>query len=158
MKYETPPRPQREPADLNEQRRARLASSEDAQKLRNDPRCELIAHAFVTVPSLPPRVYTLQEISRGGMFLRFRDSSTTRSELEQNGVESGTDVDVAFSVSSGEEKYRFDVRASIVRITRQGIALKFMTHNPPQLAALRELFARAGANAAADNEKIQQEN
>lgn len=154
MKYEIRTRP--EHGGRADNRRSQIARDDDLANQRTDPRCELIAHAYVTVPSLPPRIYTVQEISRGGMFLAFRDSSTTRVELEQNGVEKGTHVDVAFAVSAGEEKYRFDVRASIVRITRRGVALQFVTHNPPQLARLRELFARAGADHAASDQRIPQ--
>ena len=149
MKPETSTHPERGPDEPSEGQRVQVESIEDVTKHRSDPRYELVAHAYVTVPSLPTRVYTLQEISRGGMFLAFGDRSTTRLELEQNGIERGTAVEIKFAISAGEEKHSFDVRANIARITRQGLALEFLTHNPPQLAALRELFERAGANTAA---------
>jgi hypothetical protein len=80
------------------------------------------------------------------MFLAFRDARSTKLELEQNDIEPGAQVEVAFSVSLPDGKHRFRVRASIARITAHGIGVQYVTHNPPQLAALRELFAQAGSD------------
>lgn len=113
---------------------------------RTDPRCALAIQAFVAIPSLQSRAYGLCEISRGGMFLAFRDARSTKLELEQNDIETGTHVEVAFSVSLPDGKHRFHVRARIARITAYGIGVQFITRNPPQLAALREMFSEAGAD------------
>lgn len=117
----------------------------DGENKRTDPRCALAIQAFVAIPSLQSRAYGICEISRGGMFLAFKDARSTKLELEQNDIETGTHVEVAFSVSLPDGKHRFRVRARIARITRYGIGVQFITHNPPQLAALRELFSHAGA-------------
>ena len=75
------------------------------------------------------------------MFLRFREAHSTLLDFEQNGVETGVSVEIAFSVSLPDGPQRFSVRGQISRITRQGIGVQFATHNPPQLAALREVFS-----------------
>ena len=131
-----------EPLEKNDRKAA------DENK-RIDPRCALAIQAFVAIPSLQSRAYGISEISRGGMFLAFRDARSTKLELELNGIESGTHVEVAFSVSLHDGKHRFLVRARIARITAYGIGVQYITHNPPQLAALRELFSQAGADMAA---------
>lgn len=82
------------------------------------------------------------------MFLGFRDPRSTRQELEQNGIEPDTPVEIAFVVSSGDNKNRFSVNGRIRRMTRDGIGVAFVTHNPPQLGALRDLFAHAVADEA----------
>jgi hypothetical protein len=74
------------------------------------------------------------------MFLAFTDERSTRLEMEQHNIDPGTNVEVAFAVSVRNAKYRFSVRARIVRISSHGIGVQFATRNPPQLAALRELF------------------
>jgi hypothetical protein len=107
---------------------------------RVDRRHDLQTQAFVSISSLPPRAYLVREVSRGGMFLGFRDPHSTRQELEQYGIEKGAPVDIAFVVTTGDNKERCNVRARIVRITRTGLGVAFATHNPPQLAALRKLF------------------
>jgi hypothetical protein len=133
---------QAEPMEKNHRKVA------DANK-RIDPRCALAIQAFVAIPSLQSRTYGICEISRGGMFLAFSDARSTKLELEQNDIEPGTNVEVAFSVSLPDGKHRFRVRARIARITAHGIGVQYVTHNPPQLAALRELFSRAGADMEA---------
>lgn len=115
---------------------------------RGDPRYRVEVQAFVAVPSLNTRAYQVQEISRGGMFLAFREPTSTRLELEQNNVEPGTHVEIAFGFSLSGVRYRFSVNARILRITPQGIGVQFTTHNPPQLAALRELFEQNAQSAA----------
>ena len=122
------------------QRVAAGASSGQGRNLREDPRKDLDTQAFVSVASLPTRAYAVREISRGGMFLGFRDPRSTRQELEQNGIDREAPVDIAFVVTRGDTKDRFSVRAKVRRITRDGLGVAFLTHNPPQLAALRDLF------------------
>lgn len=122
-----------------------------ASNKRIDSRCELAAQAFVAVPSLKSRAYEVLEISRSGMFLAFRDAKSTREEFERHSIEPGTSVEVAFSAPLTEGRHRFSVRASIARITRQGIGVQFATRNPPQLAALRELFPDASEDKASEN-------
>jgi hypothetical protein len=121
---------------------------------RNDPRCALKIQAFVAIPSLQSRAYGICEISRGGMFLAFKDARSTKLELEQNDIGAGTHVEVAFSVSLPDGKYRFRVRARIARITAYGIGVQFITHNPPQLAALREVFSQGGADLEDEGPQI----
>ena len=75
------------------------------------------------------------------MFLRFREAHSTLLDFEQNGVEIGVSVEIAFAVSLPDGPQRFSVRGRISRITRQGIGVQFATRNPPQLAALREVFS-----------------
>ncbi len=130
---------QAEPLEKNDRKVA------DENK-RADPRCALAIQAFVAVPSLQSRAYRICEISRGGMFLAFTDARSTKLELEQEDIEPGIHVEVAFSVSMPDGKHRFRVRARIARITSYGIGIRYLTHNPPQLAALREIFSRAGAD------------
>ena len=38
---------------------------------RTDPRVEFSTQAFVTIPPLKTRIFQVNEISRGGMFLSF---------------------------------------------------------------------------------------
>ena len=63
----------------------------------------------------------------------------TASVLEDPRI-AGVSVEVAFAISLPDGVQRFSVRGRISRITRQGIGVQFSTHNPPQLAALREIF------------------
>ncbi len=144
MAYENPSHPGTKASEIG---KAPSSESQPPQK-RIDIRHNVDTTAFVTVSSLPAKAYAVKEISRGGMSLSFRDSSSTRLELEQYGVERGDPVEMAFVVRLNDTKNRFNVRARVVRITRQGIAVEFLTHNPPQLAALRELFAPAQDGAA----------
>lgn len=129
-------------------RRVPGRGSDAAAKQRTDPRLALDTQAFVSIASLPTRAYSVREISRSGMFLGFRDPRSTRQELERNGIDQETPVDIAFVVASGETKDRFNVGARIRRITRDGIGVVFVTRNPPQLAALREIFSHAAVDEA----------
>lgn len=122
----------------------------DADK-RIDPRCPLVVEAFVAIPSMQSRAYGICEVSRSGMFLAFRDARSTRLELEQNNIGPGTDLEVAFTASQADARYRIRVRARIVRVTTHGIGVQFATRNPPQLAPLRELFPPAGEDVAYTN-------
>ena len=110
---------------------------------RVDARQALGVQAMVSIAGLTSRPFELNEISRGGMFLAFRDAQSTWLEFHQEGVEPGAGVEVAFTVSLPDNRHRFSVTGEIARITRQGIGVRFATHNPPQLAALRELFNQA---------------
>jgi len=77
------------------------------------------------------------------MFLAFRDAQSTWLEFHQEGVEPGAGVEVSFTVSLPGNRHQFSVTGEIARITRKGIGVRYATHNPPQLAALRELFNQA---------------
>lgn len=118
---------------------------------RFDPRCKLATQAFVSIPSLMSRAYEVCEISRSGMFLAFKNARSTWLELEHGNIELGTNVEIAFAVSLTDTKHRFSVRARIVRITKKGIGVQFTTSNPPQLAALREIFPRASEETESVN-------
>lgn len=107
------------------------------------PRVEFSTQAFVTIPPLKTRVFQVREISRGGMFLSFKDASSTLTEIENEGIAKGSSMDIDFSVILGREKHRVNVRAKIARITRKGLGVEFNTHNPPQLASLRDFFPSA---------------
>ena len=130
MKLEFTPYPQPEEASPpSDQAAARDAASSEPGK-RSDPRCRIEAKAFVSIPDLTSRAYDLVEISRGGMFLGFREAHSTLLDFEQNSVELGVSVEVAFSFSLPDGAQRFSVRGQISRITRQGIGVQFSTHNP----------------------------
>lgn len=122
--------------------RPRQPVRHDANK-RIDPRYSVAAQAFVAIPSLTSRAYKVREISRSGMFLAFKEAQSTLLEYEQNNIERGAHVDIAFAFTLSDTRYRFSVPARITRITKHGIGVQFTTHNPPQLAALRELFEQA---------------
>ncbi len=81
------------------------------------------------------------------MFLAFKDAQSALLELERADIEPGANVDIAFAASVADNRQRFSVRAQIMRITRRGIGVQFVTRNPPQLAALREIFERARTEA-----------
>lgn len=157
MKLEFTPYPQPEEANPPSDQAASRGAASDESRRRSDPRCRIEAKAFVAIPGLTSRAYDLVEISRGGMFLGFREAHSTLLDFEQNSVETGVSVEVAFAVSLPDGIQRFSVRGKISRITRQGIGVQFSTHNPPQLAALREIFngvqkrALAGPDASAGN-------
>ena len=140
MKSEFTPRPQQEE---NRPHRERQERQEPDHFGRLDPRSEVETQAFVAMPNLPSRAYQVCEMSRGGMFLGFRDARSTALELERADVVSGTPVDIAFAVKLSGERHRINVRARITRITPLGMGVQFATRNPPQLAALRDLFDRA---------------
>ena len=129
--------------DLNKPVQLVAKSGHDPVGNRADPRTELVTQAFVSIPPLKTRAFQVSEISRGGMFLAFKDATTTLIEMEHAGIEKGWSVDIAFAVSSAEKKHRISVRATIARISRHGLGVEFVTHNPPQLAGLRELFPTA---------------
>ena len=143
MKLEFTPYPNQDEAEQPPDGRRHEGQGADGVSKRVDPRCEVGAQAFVTVTTLPPRAYDIGEISRGGMFLGFKDARSTALELERAGVEPGTYIDIAFAVTLPDDCHRFSVRARISRITQQGIGVQFTTRNPPQLAALRDLFSAA---------------
>jgi len=148
MKHETtaPPEDTGMAAEADRHRPVERAAA--GRNGRRDPRHRVAVQAFVAVPSLNSTAYQVQEISRGGMFLGFKEPTSARLEFEQNNVEPGTHVEIAFSFSLSDVRYRFSVNARILRITPQGIGVQFTTHNPPQLAALRELFEQDGESAA----------
>ncbi len=108
---------------------------------RTDPRTAFITQAFVSIPPLSTQAYQVNEISRGGMFLAFKGASTTLSEMEYAGIDRGAPVEIAFAVSLNGKQQRIRVRAKIARITKRGIGVEFVTHNPPQISGLRELFS-----------------
>ena len=141
MKLEFIPYPQPEEEGPPSDQAATREAAPSGSGKRSDPRCRVEAKAFVAIPGLTSRAYDVGEISRGGMFLRFREAHSTLLDFEQNSVESGVSVEIAFAVSLPDGPQRFSVRGRISRITRQGIGVQFATHNPPQLAALREVFS-----------------
>ena len=149
MKLEITPYPEQREVDTPSERHEHGHAGADEANKRVDRRCEIAAQAFVAIPSLPSRAYEISEISRGGMFLGFKDARSTALELEQRGVEAGVHVDIAFAVTLPDARHRFGVRARISRITQRGIGVQFATRNPPQLAALRELFSAPGEQSAA---------
>ena len=157
MKLEFIPCPQPEEEGPPSDRPAAREAAPSGSSKRSDPRCRVEAKAFVAIPGLTSRAYDVGEISRGGMFLRFREAHSTLLDFEQNGVETGVSVEVSFAVSLPDGPQRFSVRGQISRITRQGIGVQFATHNPPQLAALREVFSgvreESGRGSAASAEK-----
>ena len=149
MKLEfVPCSPQHESGSADAGAAGREGDSDPSNK-RSEPRHRFTAQAFVAIAGLPSRAYEVREISRGGMFLGFRELRSTLLDFEQNDVETGVAVEVAFAVSRPDGRHQFSVRGTISRITRQGIGVQFTTHNPPQLGALRELFAGASAQRPA---------
>ena len=150
MKLELTPCPQQDDKQPQAERTNKREPGHSDHGGRLDPRCEVETQAFVAMPNLPSRAYQVCEMSRGGMFLGFRDARSTALELERADVVSGTPVEIAFAVNLSGERHRVNVRARITRITPLGIGVQFTTRNPPQLAALRELFARAGEVAVPD--------
>lgn len=140
MKLEFTPYPQPEEASPSCDQETPRGAAPNGPGKRSDPRCRIEAKAFVSIPGLTSRTYDLVEISRGGTFLGFCEARSTLLDFEQNSVETGVSVEVAFAVSLPDGVQRFSVRGRISRITRQGIGVQFLTHNPPQLAALREIF------------------
>ncbi len=142
------------PTDLEPADDDRLSATRDrgdrranAELRRAEPRSEFTTQAFVSIPPMSSRVYEIREISRSGMFLAFKDAQSALLEIERADIEPGANVDIAFAASVADSRQRFSVRGQIMRITRRGIGVQFVTRNPPQLAALRELFARAGIEA-----------
>jgi len=107
--------------------------------MRRDPRVELVAQAFVSMVPLNSRAFQIREISRGGMFLEFRDGNTS-TDMGREHIDVGTDAEIAFAVFMDGSRHTFNVRARIARITRSGIGVQFLTRNPPQLGALRDIF------------------
>ena len=113
---------------------------------RADPRINLNAQAFVSIPPLTTKLFNSTEISRGGMFLAFKDSSSTLNEMEHRGIDIGNSVEINFSVTLKEKIHRIQVRAKIVHFTPKGIGVEFVTHNPPQLAEINDLFSISCSN------------
>ena len=109
---------------------------------RTDPRFELVAQAVVSIPPLPSRVYGVREVSRGGMFLTYKDRASVLLDMQNADIEVGANAEIAFATSITGQRHRFHVRARIARIAREGIGVQFLTRNPPQLAALRTLFSQ----------------
>jgi hypothetical protein len=149
MKRQDPMRPRQEGIDSWAERPVARQPKARGAAERTDPRTSLAVQAMVAIPSLPPRAYGVCEISRGGMFLAFRNARSTRLELEQHKIEPGTAIEVAFTAALPDAKHRLRVQARIARITQHGIGIQFARRNPPQLAALRELFAQAELEPAA---------
>ena len=118
-----------------------VTGTKDPYEFRVDPRRAIKTQALVSIPSLRTRAYILREMSRSGMFLAFGDRGTCRIELEQYGIECGTHAEIAFVTSAEGAIQRCNVRGQIVRITREGMGVAFLTHNPPQLAQLRGFFS-----------------
>lgn len=109
---------------------------------RRDPRIELVAQAFVSMVPLNSRAFQIREISRGGMFLEFRDGNTS-TDMGREHIDVGTDAEIAFALFMDGSRHTFNVRARIARITRKGVGVQFLTRNPPQLGALRDIFGSA---------------
>jgi hypothetical protein len=115
---------------------------QDRTESRVDPRVALAVQAEVELEGLAPRGYGVCEISRGGMFLAYKDPEATLQEYEHHGIDGGTACDIAFSVQLPGHRQHLRLSATIVRITEHGIGVQFKPHDPPPLAALNQLFAR----------------
>lgn len=124
------------------------SNRQDSRNKRLDPRMDLVTQAFVTIVPLSARAFQIREVSRGGMFLAFKDSMTL-GDIQGAGIDRGTDAEIAFAVVQDGARHAFNVRARIARITPKGIGFQFHTRNPPQLAGLRELFKSAPEDPAA---------
>lgn len=109
---------------------------------RVDPRVALAVQAVVEFDGLAARSYGVCEISRGGMFLAFKDTAATLKEYEKQEIQAGSSCEVAFSVSLPHHRQHLRIAAKIVRITEHGIGVRFKPRDPPQLVALNYLFER----------------
>ena len=109
-----------------------------ADEKRLDRRCPMPFQAAVSMPPLATRFAELRDISRGGLFLTFKDPVTTLFELENAEIDVGACAEVAFSAPLDGRHHRVNLRGLITRVGRKGISLQFVTHNPPQLGALRD--------------------
>jgi hypothetical protein len=117
-------------------------SSELYGESRVDPRVALAVQAIVEFDGLPARSYGVCEISRGGMFLAFKDSAATLREYETQRIGKGSLCEIAFSVSLPHHRQHLRIEAKVVRETEHGIGVKFVPRDPPQLVALKRLFDR----------------
>jgi len=110
---------------------------------RSDRRIELVTQASVLIPPLRATIYEIREISRGGMFLAFKQPGQLL-QIETASIGVGANAEVAFTVVLENRRQQLSVRARIARIGKKGIGFEFLTRNPPQLAALRALFSQSG--------------
>lgn len=114
---------------------------------RADRRFELLTQAAVSIPPLSNATYEVREVSRGGIFLAFKESGQLL-KIDSVGIGVGANAEIAFSVLVEGRRQQFSVRARIARVERRGIAFQFLTRNPPQLAALRALFSQSDPEMA----------
>ena len=77
MKLEFTPYPRPEEEGPHSDRAAAREAAPSRSGKRSDPRCRIEAKAFVAIPGLTSRAYEVGEISRGGMFLGFREAHST---------------------------------------------------------------------------------
>ena len=124
----------------------------NAEDRRTDPRIGLEVKAFVSMPPLTCRGLQIRDISRSGMYLAFKDAGSTLFELKRAGIETGTKAEIAFAVYLSEKRHGFSIHARLARITQKGLGFEFLTHNPPQLSALRELFSTAEREVSAPDQ------
>jgi hypothetical protein len=89
------------------------------------------------MPPLMTRVGELREISRGGLYLAFKDAVTTLFEMENAEIDVGAYADIAFNAPLDGVPHRVNLRSRIARVDHRGIGVQFVTHNPPQLVVLR---------------------
>jgi hypothetical protein len=112
---------------------------------RLDPRRAIRSLAAVSMPPLMTRVGELREISRGGLFVAFKDAVTTLFEMENAEIDVGAYAEIAFSAPLGGELHRVHLRSRIAHVDRKGIGVEYVTHNPPQLSVLRDYLPPAEA-------------
>lgn len=124
------------------QQSGQLKSGKEIEARRDNPRAIFETQAVVTISSLPPRSYVIHDISPSGMFLNFQNARTTTFELEENGVECGTQLDISFLFWRDNKKQNCSVRARIVRISKAGIGIAFLRYDPPETRRLREVLSQ----------------
>ena len=90
------------------------------------------------MPPLATRFAELRDISRGGLFLAFKDPVTTLFEMQSAEIDVGACAEIAFSAPLDGRHHRVNLRGLITRVERKGIGVTFTTHNPPQLGVLRD--------------------
>jgi hypothetical protein len=109
---------------------------------RLDPRVVIRSLAAVSMPPLTTRIGELREISRGGLFVAFKDAVTTHFEMESAEIDVGAYAEIAFSAPLDGELHRVHLRSRIARVDHKGIGVQYVTHNPPQLGVLRDYLPR----------------
>lgn len=119
-----------------------LVSGDTRESRRSDRRIELVRQASVLIPPLRATIYEIREISRGGMFLAFKQPGQLL-QIDSADISVGANAEVAFTVVLESQRQQLSVRARIARIGKKGIGFQFLTRNPPQLADLRALFSQS---------------
>jgi len=132
------------------ERHKRMAWGGSGVDKREHPRFPYAVRASVVCAFMPTREFGICDFSHSGMYLAYTDGDATRRALTKNGTGSGSDLVVRFTMALEQGSYCCRVAVRLVRVTRHGIGVRFVSRAPWQINALIGLLTRIQGTQPAD--------